>query len=183
VCHSASLKSENDIERITITTHESAIRIIDKKGPLHNPADRDHCLQYMVAIGLIHGNLTAEHYEDEAAKNALIDKLRSKMVVVEDPQFSKDYLDPQKRSIANALEVELKDGSKTPKIIVEYPLGHRKRRKEGMPKLIEKFKANLATRFADEQCKSLIDLSLDLKRLEDMPIHEFMNQWVLSKSE
>ena len=122
-----------DIEKITIRTHESAIRIIDKKGPLDNPADRDHCIQYMVAVPLIHGRLTAADYEDSIARDPRIDALRDKMVCVEDKQFSKDYHDPDKRSIANAITVKFKDGTKTKEIVVEYPIGHRRRRKEGIP--------------------------------------------------
>lgn len=136
-----------DISKITLRTHESAIRIIDKKGPLANPADRDHCIQYMVAVPLIHGRLTAADYEDDIANDPRIDRLRDKMVCVEDRQFSKDYLDPHKRSIANAITIEFKDGSKLKEVVVEYPIGHRRRRKEGMPVLIEKFRTNLARRF------------------------------------
>ena len=140
-----------DIEKITIRTHESAIRIIDKKGPLDNPADRDHCIQYMVAVPLIHGRLTAADYEDSIARDPRIDALRDKMVCVEDKQFSKDYHDPDKRSIANAITVRFKDGTKTKEIVVEYPIGHRRRRKEGIPVLIEKFRTNLARRFPEKQ--------------------------------
>jgi 2-methylcitrate dehydratase len=125
-----------DISKITIRTHESAIRIIDKKGPLANPADRDHCIQYMVAVPLIHGRLAAADYEDNIADDPRIDRLRDKMVCVEDRQFSKDYLDPDKRSIANAITIEFRDGSKLKEVVVEYPIGHRRRRKEGMPVLI-----------------------------------------------
>ena len=128
----------DQIERIEITTHESALRIIDKKGPLANPADRDHCLQYMTAVGLIFGTLTAEHYEDATAKDPRIDLIRSLMVVREDKAYTAAYLDPQKRSIANAVQVFFKDGSRTEKVEVAYPLGHRRRRKEGLPLLLEK---------------------------------------------
>ena len=127
-----------------ITTHESAIRIIDKSGPLHNPADRDHCIQYMTAIGLIFGDLTADHYEDAVADDPRIDALRAKMVCVEEPRYSKDYLDPEKRSIANAVQIFFKDGSKTDQVAVEYPIGHRRRRAEGMPLLLKKFETNLS---------------------------------------
>ena len=127
------------IDKVIITTHESAIRIIDKSGPLHNPADRDHCIQYMTAVGLIFGELTADHYEDTIARDPRIDALRAKMICVEDSQYSKDYLDPQKRSIANAVQVFFKDGSSTEKVVVEYPIGHRRRRAEGMPLLVKKF--------------------------------------------
>lgn len=140
-----------DIERVAITTHESAMRIIDKRGPLNNPADRDHCLQYMTAIGLIFGELTARHYEDETATDPRIDALRDKMVVSEDKSFSIDYLDPEKRSIANAVQVFFKDGTSTERIEVHYPIGHRRRREEGIPELIKKFRASLTTRYTGDQ--------------------------------
>ena len=167
------------IDTITITTHESAIRIIDKTGPLHNPADRDHCLQYMVAIGLIFGTLTADHYEDEIASDPRIDALRGKMVVVEDPQYSKDYLDPDKRSIANALQVRFNDGSTTEKVVVEYPIGHRRRRTEGIPLLEEKFANNLATRFPAKQAQAIMELCLDQERLEATPVNEFVQMFAI----
>ncbi|HMO06011.1 MAG TPA: bifunctional 2-methylcitrate dehydratase/aconitate hydratase [Kiritimatiellia bacterium] len=135
------------IERVEMTTHESAIRIIDKQGALHNPADRDHCLQYMAAIGLIFGSLTAAHYEDGVAADPRIDALRAKMVVAEDPQYSKDYLDPEKRSIANAVQVFFRDGKSTRRVEVHYPIGHRRRRAEGIPELIKKFRGSMAVRF------------------------------------
>src|SRR6266446_2426195 len=128
----------DDIKRITIRTHEAAIRIIDKKGPLNNPADRDHCIQYMVAVPVIFGRLTATDYEDNVAADPRIDKLRDKMVCVEDKQFTRDYHDPSKRSIANGITVEFKDGSRLKDVVVEYPIGHKRRRKEGMPVLVEK---------------------------------------------
>jgi 2-methylcitrate dehydratase len=167
-----------DIRRITIRTHESAIRIIDKKGPLDNPADRDHCIQYMVAVPLIFGHLTAADYEDVVAADPRIDALREKMVCVEDLQFSKDYLDPDKRSIANGITVELNDGSRTDEVVVEYPIGHRRRRKEGMPVLIDKFKANLALRFAAKQQEAVLDAALDADTLAAMPVHEFVDLMV-----
>ena len=136
-----------DIRRVVIRTQESTIRIIDKTGPLDNPADRDHCIQYMVAVPLIFGRLTADDYEDAIAADPRIDALRAKTVCVEDPAFSRDYLDPDRRSIANAITVEFADGSKTPEIVVEYPLGHRRRRAEGIPQLEAKFATNLARRF------------------------------------
>ena len=135
------------IERVEMTTHESAIRIIDKQGALHNPADRDHCLQYMAAIGLIFGSLTAAHYEDVVAADPRIDALRAKMVVAEDPQYSKDYLDPEKRSIANAVQVFFRDGTSTRRVEVHYPIGHRRRRAEGIPELIKKFRGSMAVRY------------------------------------
>ena len=168
----------DDIARITIRTHESALRIIDKKGPLDNPADRDHCIQYMVAVPLIHGRLTAADYEDSIAADPRIDALRGKMVCVEDKKFSRDYLDPAKRSIANGIAIEFKDGSKLKEVVVEYPIGHRRRRKEGMPVLIEKFRINLARRFAARQQQAILDVALDAKKLEAMPVHEFVDMMV-----
>src|SRR5438874_7120095 len=164
-----------DIAKITIRTHESALRIIDKQGPLSNPADRDHCIQYMVAVPLIYGRLLAGDYEDGIAADPRIDSLRAKMVCVEDKQFSKDYLDPEKRSIANAITIEFADGSRTREVMVEYPIGHRRRRKQGMPLLIEKFKINLARRFAARQQQAILDVALDMKKLEALPVHEFVD--------
>lgn len=169
----------DDIKQIVLTTHESAIRIISKTGPLYNPADRDHCLQYMTAIGLIFGELTADHYEDKVAKDPRIDLLREKMIVEENTQFSHDYHDPEKRSIANAIQIYFNDGSCTEKITVEYPLGHRRRREEGIPVLLEKFASNLATRFPQQQVKKIIALCEDQSKLESIPVNEFMNLWVL----
>ena len=168
-----------DIEKITIRTHESAIRIIDKKGPLDNPADRDHCIQYMVAVPLIHGRLTALDYEDGIAKDKRIDALRDKMVCVEDKSFSRDYHDPEKRSIANAITIKFKDGSKTREIVVEYPIGHRRRRKEGIPVLIEKFKTNLARRFPEKQRATILDVALDATVLGALPVHEFVDMMAI----
>ena len=169
----------DEIDTVTITTHETAIRIIDKTGPLYNPADRDHCLQYVAAIGLIFGTLTADHYEDEVAADPRIDALRDKMAVVEYPQYSVDYLDPDKRSIANAVQVRFNDGSATEKIVVEYPLGHRRRRAEGIPLLVEKFTANLASRFPARQSEAILELCLDQTRLEGTPVNEFMDMFVI----
>ena len=166
------------IERIVLTTHESAIRIISKTGPLHNYADRDHCLQYMVAIGLLKGNLTADDYEDKAAADPRIDRLRNLMEVVEEPRYSREYHEPDKRSIANAVQVFFKDGTYTPKVEIEYPIGHRRRRAEGIPHLIAKFRDNLATRFPDKQAKTILDLCQDAPRLERMPVREFMQELV-----
>jgi 2-methylcitrate dehydratase len=168
-----------DIERITIRTHESAIRIIDKKGPLDNPADRDHCIQYMVAVPLLFGRLTAADYEDSVAADPRIDALRDRMICVEDPQFTRDYLDPAKRSIANGITIEFKDGSRTKEVVVEYPIGHRRRRAEGMPVLVEKFKTNLARRFPAKQQAAILDVALDRKRLAAMPVHEFVDLMVV----
>jgi len=167
-----------DIDKVLIITQESAIRIIDKTGPLHNPADRDHCLQYMVAIGLIFGELTADHYEDKIAQDPRIDGLREKTVVVEDSRYSNDYLDPEKRSIANAVQVFFKDGTKTDKVAVEYPIGHRRRRAEGLPLLVKKFEANLASRLEPTRCKEILELCLDPERLRSTPIDKFMDMFV-----
>jgi 2-methylcitrate dehydratase len=169
----------HEVSEVLITTHESAIRIIDKKGPLHNPADRDHCIQYMTAIGLIHGNLTAQHYEDEVARDPRIDALREKMRCVEKPQWTQDYLDPAKRSIANAIQVFFADGSRTREVVVEYPVGHRRRRAEGIPLLVEKFKTNLARRFPPKQCEAILDLCLDAPRLEATPVSRFVDLFVI----
>jgi len=169
----------DDIAKITLRTHESAIRIIDKEGPLANPADRDHCIQYMVAVPLIHGRLTAADYEDNVAADPRIDQLRAKMVCVEDKQFSKDYHDPDKRSIANGITIELNDGTKLKEVVVEYPIGHRRRRKEGMPVLVEKFRTNLARRFPAKQQAAILDVALDSAKLEPMPVHEFVDLMVL----
>jgi len=168
-----------DIKTLTIRTHEAAIRIIDKKGPLNNPADRDHCIQYMVAVPLIFGRLTAEDYENDVAADPRIDLLREKINCVEDPQFTKDYHDPEKRSIANALTVEFKDGKRLAEVVVEYPIGHKRRRKDGIPLLVEKFERNLARRFPEKQQKAIREVCLDAKRLAQMPVHEFVDLMVI----
>jgi 2-methylcitrate dehydratase len=172
-------KTVEDIKKITIRTHEACIRIIDKKGPLNNPADRDHCVQYMVAVPLIYGRLTAGDYEDSIASDPRIDTLRDKIVCVEDKQFTKDYHDPDKRSIANALTVEFNDGKKLKEVVVEYPIGHKRRRKEGIPVLVEKFKTNLARRFPVKQQKTILDLSLDQKKLEATSVNEYVDLYVI----
>ena len=169
----------DQIQKIVIRTHESAIRIIDKKGPLNNPADRDHCIQYMVAVPLIHGRLTAADYEDDIALDPRVDALRDKMECVEDKQFSKDYLDPDKRSIANGIQVFFKDGSKTEEVVVEYPIGHRRRRGEGIPVLEAKFKTNLVRRFPAKQTTAILALCKDQQRLEGTPVHEFVDMFVI----
>jgi 2-methylcitrate dehydratase len=163
-----------DIDRIEITTHESAMRIIHKTGPLANPADRDHCLEYMTAIGLIFGALTADHYEDNIAADPRIDALRAKMHASEDTRYTGDYLDPAKRSIANAVQVFYTDGTSTPRIEVEYPVGHRRRRAEGIPLLIEKFESSLATQFDTAQATPILNLCADRARLEATPVRDFM---------
>ncbi|NOW94544.1 bifunctional 2-methylcitrate dehydratase/aconitate hydratase [Mucilaginibacter sp. SG564] len=175
----AAGKTTDDIKKITIRTHEAAIRIIDKKGALNNPADRDHCIQYMIAVPLIYGRLTAADYEDNIAADSRIDILRDKMTCVEDPQFTKDYHDPEKRSIANALTVEFNDGQILDEVVVEYPIGHKRRREEGIPKLIEKFKINLARIFAGKQQQSILNASLDFQKLADTPVNEFVDLMVV----
>ncbi|MEW9582664.1 bifunctional 2-methylcitrate dehydratase/aconitate hydratase [Paraburkholderia sp. DGU8] len=175
----AAGKRVEDISKITVRTHEAAIRIIDKKGPLNNPADRDHCIQYMIAVPLIHGRLTAGDYEDSIALDARIDVLRAKMECVEDAQFTKDYHDPQKRSIANALTIEFNDGSKFDEVVVEYPIGHKRRREDGIPLLVEKFRTNLARRFPIKQQLAILDVSLDQARLEAMPVNEYVDLYVI----
>ena len=172
-------KTVDDIKKITIRTHEACIRIIDKKGPLNNPADRDHCIQYMVAVPLIFGNLTASDYEDRVAADPRIDVLRDKIDCVEDVQFTKDYHDPDKRSIANALTVEFNDGSRLDEIVVEYPIGHRRRRADGIPLLEKKFRINLARRFPAKQQQAILDVSLDQKKLEALPVNAYMDMYVI----
>ncbi len=168
----------DEIERIEIHTQESAVRIIDKQGPLSNPADRDHCIQYMVAIPLIHGRLTADDYEDSAAADPRIDELRAKMQVIEDPAYTRDYLDPAKRSIGNAIQVFFTDGTSTDKVAVEYPVGHRRRRDEGWPLLIEKFDHNLATRFDAGQCERIQSAFADEDKLDAMAVDAFVDLFV-----
>jgi 2-methylcitrate dehydratase len=175
----AAGKTVEDISKITIRTHEAAIRIIDKKGPLNNPADRDHCIQYMIAVPLIYGRLTAADYEDSVAQDPRIDALRDKMSCVEDPQFTKDYHDPEKRSIANALTVEFNDGSAFDEVVVEYPIGHKRRRPDGIPLLVEKFRTNLARKFPVKQQQAILDVSLDQARLEAMPVNEYVDLYVI----
>ncbi len=171
-------KTAEDIRKITIKTHEACLRIIDKNGPLSNPADRDHCIQYMIAIPLIFGRLTAADYEDKVANDPRIDALRAKVECVEEPQFTTDYHDPEKRSIANGLRVELNDGSVLEET-VEYPIGHKRRREEGMALLVEKFKHNLARRFGEEQQRRILDVSLDRERLERTPVSDYVDLYVV----
>ena len=176
-------KTAADIAKVTIRTHEACIRIIDKKGPLANPADRDHCIQYMVAIPLIFGRLTAGDYEDAIALGPLwgprIDALRDRIECVEDPQFTKDYHDPEKRSIANALTIEFTDGTRLPEVEVQFPIGHRTRRHDGIPLLESKFRINLARRFPEKQQKAILDVSLDQAALESMPVNEYVDLYVI----
>ena len=168
-----------DIEKIVIRTQESAMRIIDKKGPLTNPADRDHCLRYMVAVPLIFGRLTAADYEDGVAGDPRIDALRGKMTCVEDKRFSAEYLDPDKRAIGNGVQVFFTDGSSTEEVCKDYPVGHRRRRAEGMPLLIEKFKRNLERRFPPSRAREIAELSLDRERLSAMPVDGFMELFAI----
>ena len=169
----------DDIEKVVIETQEAAMRIIDKTGPLANPADRDHCLQYMVAVPLIFGRLNADDYEDAVAADARIDALRNRMTVSENKQFSKNYLDPAQRSIGNAVQIFFHDGSRTQRVAVEYPLGHRRRRGEGIPLLLEKFGRNIATRLSPKRCSVLTELCQDQERLEKTPVHDFMSLLVV----
>jgi 2-methylcitrate dehydratase len=177
----AVAKSAADIQKITIRTHEACLCIIDKKGPLSNPADRDHCVQYMVAIPLLLGRLTAADYEDEIAADSIlgprIDALRAKITCMEEPRFTADYHDPEKRSIANSLCVELSDGTILEET-VEYPIGHRRRREEGMPLLVEKFRTNLRRRFNQAQQQRILDVSLDCERLDAMPVNEYADLYL-----
>jgi 2-methylcitrate dehydratase len=176
--HPQARQRLDEIQRIELTTHQSAIRIIDKRGPLHNPADRDHCLQYMVAAALLFGNLTADHYEDHTASNPQLDALRAKMVVSEDTRYSRDYLDPDKRSIANAVQIFFKNGAATDKVQIEYPLGHRRRRREGIPLLIEKAKNNLLTQLKPGRVDRILALFDEPTRLSAMPANAFMEEFL-----
>jgi 2-methylcitrate dehydratase len=171
-------KTAADIRKITIRTHEACIRIIDKKGPLNNPADRDHCIQYMVAVPLLFGRLTAADYEDGVAADGRIDALREKIICVEDSKFTADYHAQDKRSIANALRVELNDGTLLDEVVVEYPIGHKRRRDDGIPLLEAKFRTNLARRFAKKQQDAILRVSLDQAAIEAMPVHEYVDLYV-----
>jgi 2-methylcitrate dehydratase len=175
----ATGKTSDDIKKITIRTHEACIRIIDKKGPLNNPADRDHCIQYMVAVPFIFGRLTARDYEDDIASDPRIDALREKIVCVEDTGYSADYHDPAKRSIANAITVEFNDGTVFDEVAVEYPVGHARRRKEGIPLLIEKYKTNLARIYDTDKQQKIAALCLDYEKLAATPVNEFMDLMAL----
>ena len=171
----AAGKTSDDIKKVTIRTHEACIRIIDKKGPLNNPADRDHCIQYMVAVPFIFGRLTARDYEDDIASDPRIDALREKIVCVEDAGYSADYHNPEKRSIANAITVEFNDGTVFAEVAVEYPIGHARRRVEGIPLLIEKYKTNLARIYDKDKQNKILDLCLDYDTLAATPVNEFMD--------
>jgi 2-methylcitrate dehydratase len=172
-------KTTEDIARITIRTHEACIRIIDKRGPLNNPADRDHCIQYMVAVPLIFGRLTAADYENDIASDPRIDPLRDKIVCVEDPAFTADYHDPEKRSIANALTVEFNDGTKLDELVVEYPIGHKRRRADGIPLLEDKFRINLNRRYAQPQQDAILKVSLDQGALEAMSVNDYVDLYAV----
>jgi len=176
-------KTAADIERVTIRTHEACIRIIDKQGPLNNPADRDHCIQYMVAVPLIFGRLTAEDYEDAVARDTTwgprIDAVRARIVCVEDPQYTADYHAPEKRSIANALTVELSDGTVLPEVAVEYPIGHRLRRGDGIPLLLDKFRQNLERRLSPEAQQKILAASSEQAKLEAMPVDEYVGLYTV----
>lgn len=165
----------DEIEHIDVKCHNSSMTILDKTGPLYNPADRDHCMQYMMAVGMIYGTMTAEHYEDHIAADPRIDKLRAKMKLSESAQFERDYHDPAKRSNANSIHVYFKDGTKAPLSVVEYPLGHRRRRKEGIPAVMEKFEKNVARVFAAKQRGRIMAVCLDQQKLEATPVNEFMD--------
>ena len=171
-------KSEADIESITIRTHEACLRIIDKQGPLHNPADRDHCIQYMIAVPLLFGRLTAADYEDDVARDPRIDALRAKMRTEEFAEFTKDYHDPEKRSIANSVQVRLIDGSLLEET-VEYPIGHRRRRSDGIPLLEAKFRKNLARKFPATQQARILESSKNQAVLEEMAVHEYVDLFVI----
>jgi 2-methylcitrate dehydratase len=172
-------KTDADIRKITLRTHEACIRIIDKQGPLNNPADRDHCVQYMIAVPIIFGRLTAADYEDDVAVDPRIDALRSKIACIADPAFTADYHDPDTRSIPNALTVEFNDGSTLDEVVCEFPIGHRRRRREGIPLLEEKFRINLARRFPIKQQQRILAASLDQQALEAMPVHEYQDLYAI----
>ena len=177
--HQEAMSRFDDIEKIVITTHESAIRIISKTGQLNNPADRDHCLQYMTAIGLLKGNLVAEDYEDDVAADPRVDQLREMMEIEENQRFSQEYHEPDKRSIANAIQIFYKDGTTSDQITVEYPIGHRRRREEGIPILEDKFVRNLAVRFPQGRVNEIFEMCVDLDRLIETPVNEFMDKLVI----
>jgi 2-methylcitrate dehydratase len=171
-------KEVSDIKTITIRTHEACLRIIDKRGPLHNPADRDHCIQYMVAVALIFGRLTAGDYEDEVARDVRIDALRAKMECIEDVQFTNDYHDPERRSIPNGLSVEFTDGRRLQEVLIEYPIGHRSRRAESIPLLEAKFEKNLRLRFTAKRVQQILDVSRNQLLLEEMSVNDYVDLYL-----
>jgi 2-methylcitrate dehydratase len=164
-----------EIDRVEVRCHNSTMVILDKTGPLHNPADRDHCMQYMMAVGMIYGTMTAEHYEDHIAADPRIDALRAKMRLKESAQYEREYHDPAKRTNANSIQVFFRDGTKTPLAEVLYPLGHRRRRNEGVPVLMKKFESSVARVFAPKQRDAILEACLDQRRLEATPVNEFMD--------
>ena len=172
-------KTSDDIARITIRTNGQCLRLIDKKGPLKNPADREHCIQYVTAVLLIFGRLTAGDYEDGVAADPRIDVLRAKTECVEDPQLNAGCCTPEKSSFANAVAVEFEDGSALPEVVVEYPLGHKRRRREATPLLEAKFRSNLESRFPPRQVRRILDISLDRLTLEAMPVNEYLDLYVI----
>jgi 2-methylcitrate dehydratase len=170
----------HNIEKIEVTTHESALRIIDKTGTLDNPADRDHCMQYMLAVALIKGDLVADFYEDSFhQENPLIDELRDKMFLIEDKRYSKDYLAEDKRSIANAVQIFFNDGTKTQKVEVEYPIGHRQRRQEGIPLLEMKFLNSLKKTYSPDQTNKIYSLCINNETIKNTAVNEFMDLFVV----
>ncbi len=175
--HEAVKDRLGDVRRVVVETQEAGVRIIHKTGPLDNPADRDHCLQYMVAIPLIHGRLTARDYEDEAAADPRVDALRERMEVRENPRFTVDYFDPDKRAIANAVQVFFRDGSSTPRVEVPYPVGHRRRRREGTPLLRDKFERHLRARLPEAACESILRTCASREALEPTRVRDFMEPW------
>jgi len=181
VLHAEVKNRLDEIAEIVIETQEAGVRIIDKRGPLANPADRDHCLQYMVAVPLIFGRLTANDYEDAVAADPRIDRLRERMRVAENPAFSADYMNPDKRAIGNAIQIKFRDGSSTARVAVDYPIGHRRRRAEGIPVLIEKFRRNLATRFDAARVRRIEAACSEQQELEALPVEEFMALWVVAR--
>ncbi|MBI1314826.1 bifunctional 2-methylcitrate dehydratase/aconitate hydratase [bacterium] len=176
--HSSVRDRLDQVERIQIETQEPGVRIITKNGPLQNPADRDHCLQYMVVVALLHGSLTAEHYEDDAAADPRIDRLRAVTEVVEQPSYSRDYLDPDRRSIANSVQVWFRDGTATERVAVEYPLGHRRRRDEARPLLLQKYEHNAAMRLTEDAIRNLVSLIEDSQQFDTLSVPKFI-EWTI----
>lgn len=172
-------RSSADIARLRVRTHEACLRIIDKRGPLHNPADRDHALQYMIAVALIFGRLTAGDYEDEVARDPRIDALRARIECVEEPEFTRAYHDREQRAVANALTITLTDASVLPERLVAFPLGHPRRRAEAIPLLEAKFRSNLARRFVATRQRPILEVSLDQARLEAMAVHDYVDLYAV----
>jgi 2-methylcitrate dehydratase len=172
-------RSAADIASVRIRTHLAAMKIIDKRGPLANPADRDHCIQYMVSVPLLYGRLTAQDYEDSAAADPRIDQLREKITCVEDEGFTREYYEPDKRAIANALTILFRDGTSLPEVVVEYPIGHKRRRAEAVPLLLQKFRINLARRFSAVQQDKILNASLDRVQLENMKVCDYVDLYMV----